>query len=428
MLNQQSVEAIAGARFGPAFVRPLYESYCFARLPQMITSLLTGAQGPGLPVDVLGNLAQRYEQVVLLFVDAFGWRFWEQYRGDLPVLRHIADTGVVSKLTSQFPSTTAAHVTCIHTGLPVAQSGVYEWFYYEPQADAVIAPLLFSFAGDRERRTLQRAGIRPEAILPRGTFYSDLVAAGVTPYVLQPIEFTPSPYTSRVTEGLPVGNLFGYRSITEAFTNLATLIKRGEHAYYYLYFSMIDTMGHYYGPESPQFAAEVDSFWTLFERRFLDQVLGKTPDTLLLITADHGQMATDPRTAIYLNRDLDATRVRSFMRTTRKGAPIVPAGSPRDMFLHIRDEVLDQAEDYLAQALQGKAEIHRTSSLVDAGLFGPKPPSAEFWQRVGNLVILPYANEAVWWKEEGRFSQDLYGHHGGLTPEEVETLLLALPL
>jgi hypothetical protein len=428
MINQQSVEAVADARFGPAFIRPLYDSYSFTRLPCTITNLLTGTHGPGLPADVLGSLPHHYERVVLLLVDSFGWRFWEEYYGELPVLRHIAGTGVVSKLTSQFPSTTAAHVTCIHTGLPAAQSGVYEWFYYEPQVDAVIAPLLFSFAGDHERNTLQRTGIQPRAILPRGNFYGDLVAAGVTPYVLQPSEYTPSPYTSRVTEGVPAGNLFGYRSISEAFTNLVGLIERGERAYYYLYFPMIDTIAHHYGPESPQFAAEVDSFWTTFEHHFLDRLQGKAPNTLLLITADHGHMATDPRTAIYLNLDLDATRIRSFMRTTRHGMPIVPAGSPRDMFLYIRDEALDEAESYIHEALQGRAEVHRTSSLASAGLFGSKPPAAAFWQRVGNLVILPYAHEAVWWWEDGRFSQNLQGHHGGLTPQEAETLLLALPL
>ena len=88
--------------------------------------------------------------MVLLFIDAFGWRFFERYADDYPLLRRILDEGYVTKLTSQFPSTTAAHVTTIHTGLPVDQSGVFEWFYYEPTIDALIAPLTFSFAGDRE--------------------------------------------------------------------------------------------------------------------------------------------------------------------------------------------------------------------------------------------------------------------------------------
>ena len=44
--------------------------------------------------------------------------------------------------------------------------------------------------------------------------------------------------------------------------------------------------------------------------------------------------------------------------------------------------------------------------------------------RVGNLVILPHAHETVWWYEAGRFEQKFYGSHGGLSREEMETLLL----
>jgi hypothetical protein len=44
--------------------------------------------------------------------------------------------------------------------------------------------------------------------------------------------------------------------------------------------------------------------------------------------------------------------------------------------------------------------------------------------RVGNLVILPYRGEAVWWYEKDRFEQKFRGHHGGLTPQEMEIPLL----
>jgi hypothetical protein len=44
--------------------------------------------------------------------------------------------------------------------------------------------------------------------------------------------------------------------------------------------------------------------------------------------------------------------------------------------------------------------------------------------RVGNLVILPYDGETVWWYDPGRFEQKFYGHHGGLTPGEMEIPLL----
>src|SRR5689334_1231077 len=121
MLNTVSLNAIAHAKFSHRFVKPCYESYCFSNLPATILFLLTGQGKSALPPDVFGNLPTRYNKVVLLFLDGFGWRFFERYAEKYRFLRTIASQGVVSKLTSQFPSTTAAHVTCIHTGLDVGQ-------------------------------------------------------------------------------------------------------------------------------------------------------------------------------------------------------------------------------------------------------------------------------------------------------------------
>ena len=37
--------------------------------------------------------------------------------------------------------------------------------------------------------------------------------------------------------------------------------------------------------------------------------------------------------------------------------------------------------------------------------------------------MLPYAGESVFWYEAGRFEQRFRGAHGGLSPEEMETVL-----
>ena len=50
---------------------------------------------------------------VFLFIDAFGWKFFEKYKNRYPFLQRFIDNGVVSKITAQFPSTTAAEVTTI---------------------------------------------------------------------------------------------------------------------------------------------------------------------------------------------------------------------------------------------------------------------------------------------------------------------------
>src|SRR5579872_4976398 len=127
MLNTASIQTVHGARTTPQLVRPLYDSYCFANLPASIAYFLSGEGQHTLPADVFEGLPARFDRVILFFIDAFGWRFFERYASKYTALKTFAQHGIVSKLTSQFPSTTAAHVTCIHTGLNVGQSGIYEW-------------------------------------------------------------------------------------------------------------------------------------------------------------------------------------------------------------------------------------------------------------------------------------------------------------
>src|SRR5574338_1411772 len=151
----------------PGFVKPRYDAGGFAGIPNRIREAFAS-----------GN----YDAVVLFLIDGFGWRFFERFQ-DAPFIQRIAKHGNIEKITSQFPSTTAAHLTTIHTGLPVGVSGVYEWYYYEPQLDQIIAPLLFSHAGTRERDTLKATGIQPEFLYPRGIFYPELKKMGVDPYI-----------------------------------------------------------------------------------------------------------------------------------------------------------------------------------------------------------------------------------------------------
>jgi predicted AlkP superfamily pyrophosphatase or phosphodiesterase len=423
MINQESLAALDAARFSTQFMRPIYDSYSFARIPQTIRYCLGASEHKGVPFGERDDLYQTYDAVVLLFVDAFGWRFFEAYHQRSPFLRRIAEQGLASKLSSQFPSTTAAHVTTIHTGLPVGESGVYEWYYYEPLLDQMIAPLLFSFAGDSERDTLAATGIAAQALYPAQTLYQDLHSQGVDSVAFQHHSYAHSPYSKIVTNG---ARMVPYRTLPEALVNLGQLIERQKRrTYYILYVDTIDTICHRYGPDSAQTAAEIESFLAIAEL-IAHQTLASTQRrTLLLMTADHGQIAIDPATTIYLNRRFP--QLLPYLATNRAGRPLAPAGSSRDMFLHIKDAYLDQAEALLRQELAGRAEIYRVQELIEQGFFGTTSPSAAFMSRVGNLVILPYPHETVWWYEAGRFEQKFYGSHGGLSRAEMETLLLALP-
>jgi hypothetical protein len=83
---------------------------------------------------------------------------------------------------------------------------------------------------------------------------------------------------------------------------------------------------------------------------------------------------------------------------------------------------LEEAQTFLSRRLEGRADVIKVDSLIEDGYFGNEI-SSRFRERVGNLVILPYRYESVWWYEKNKFEQRFYGHHGGLTPQEIETVL-----
>lgn len=427
MMNQTSVQALNALRWNDHFTQPAYGAgYCFSRIPQFIHHLLTGDGEHAFPPDVLAGLPHRYDKVVLLYIDAFGWRFFEQFMDHFPFLKRFAEKGVASKITAQFPSTTAAHLTAIHLGLPVGQSGIYEWFYYEPLLDRLIAPLIFSYAGDKEEGTIKLPeGIGLKPFFPEPNVYEKLSAVGVKSYVFQSSAYNQGGFANLALAG---AERRGFKTMSEGLLNLAeAVVAEKDKAYFFYYFDPIDTIGHRYSPSSRQFAAEVETFMSAAERLLHDTLSDRVKNTLLLLTADHGQVDVSPQTTIYLNHHIP--EIAQHIRTDGEGRLLTPAGSARDLFLYLKEGHVDEVYDLLTRhpVFAGKAEIYRVQELVERGFFG-EAVSDSFRQRIADLVILPYEHETVWWYEKDRFVMELYGHHGGLTPAEMEIPLLALSL
>lgn len=424
MLNTASLRAISNSTFSGNFVRPRYDSYCFSHIPATIEFLLSGTGQSMLPKEVFADLPTRYDTVVFFFADAFGWRFFEPWAHKHNFLKTALAQGVVSKMTSQFPSTTAAHATCIHTGLEVGQSGIYEWNYYEPLVDAMISPLLFSYAGQMPD-SLKLSSVPAEAFFPQQTFYTRLQAQGINAQAFLPKAYTSSTYSDVMFRG---SKLHPYNSLQELLIYLSELLKQ-QHAtpsYYTVYFDRIDLICHRYGPLAKQTTEEIETFLNMMDQLFYKNVYGQVGSTLLILSADHGQVEVDSARTYYLNKRIPG--IERYLKTNARGQPLVPAGSARDMFLYVKEELLDEAVALLQQSLAGRAEVYCTQDLLAEHFFGQQQPTPVFLQRLGNVVVLPYKNETVWWYEEGKFTMNFYGHHGGLLPEEMEIPLLLLPL
>ncbi len=399
--------------FSP-FIKPRYEEgRCFASYPSEIERLLGVAAG--------GQLSQK---VIFIFLDAFGWRFFDKFKERSELLMKFQRDGTVTQYTSQFPSTTACHVTTIHFGIPVAETGIFEWNYYEPLAGGVIAPLMFSWAGEKQRETLLKEGFSAETLLPFETFYARLAKRGIPSFIFQNKNYTPSPYSDRAfvpATTVPYETeLDGMRALTQ------TVLETDGPGYFFLYLDSFDESCHQAGPSSAQAEGVLQGLLDALNTLIVSPLQGKVQNTTLLLGSDHGQVEIDPETTFFIDKEVPESV--EWIRESPAGRSLVPAGSARDMFLYLKPGSIDRAERILSERLSGVARVVRVEELVRKGFFGPNI-SQRLRERLSELVVLPFANQSVWWAgENGKFIKPFRGSHGGLTPQEMEIPLLRLAL
>jgi Type I phosphodiesterase / nucleotide pyrophosphatase len=335
------------------------------------------------------------ERLALIVLDAFGLGFLRQH-ADHPLVQRLE----IAPLRSQFPSTTTAHVTTLHFGLPVEQHGLYEWNVLEPALDAIICPLRFKPAGSDVDGSLA-ACLDPAVLAPGPTFYETLNVAAL---VLQPRPIEDSAFTRIATRGAAVE---GFDELAEGLQLLADTFSGSEGTRYaLLYWDAIDRAGHVYGPSSAEFheasRAALDALW---------DGLRQLQDVTVLITADHGQIDVSPDRVDYLD-DL-WPELPSLLSHAR------PAGSSRDVFLHVRDGLVATVISELAVRLGDRGDVGPATKLFDH--VGPR-----LAQRLGDVAVLPSTGRQAWLRQAAANEQWFLGQHGGLNTAETATYLAEL--
>jgi predicted AlkP superfamily pyrophosphatase or phosphodiesterase len=324
----------------------------------------------GLPSRIEA-LTREHERVALILLDAFGMKFVERHASH-PLLKRLE----IEPVASQFPSTTTAHLTTLYTGLPVTEHGLYEWKCFEPLVDDVIVPLRFArWNGDA-------LDLDPRDVVPSPSLFERLDVPSV---VLQPAAISGSAYGSAAFAGAQV---IGFGDLAEGVARLGTP------GFSYLYWDGIDAAGHIHGPSSAEFEAA--------SLHALDAIEAALPkDTLLLITADHGQV--DVEQLDLLDDIWPELRLRH-----------PPAGSARDCFLHVDEP--EHVRDELAARLGDRAEVRLAHELF--GTIGPR-----LHARLGDVCVLPAPGRMAWLRAFPSHERRFRGHHGGLTAAESETWL-----
>ncbi len=414
---------LPGLDLGAEFIYPKYEGQSILNIPSSICRWLNappfGVGAGALRPEILLPPGDGIRRVLLILMDALSLHRFQSWleNGDLPVWQALLDDGLLAPLTSISPSTTCAATTTLWTGHSAASHGVigYEMFLkeYGLVANMILhTPMSFHGGG---LGSLEHAGFEPEEFITVPRLGSHLHAHGVTAYAFQHHHIAHSGLSRMFMQDVEIKP---FSTPAEMWINVRQLIedKPEQRLYSWIYWGNVDGLSHYYEPDDERVLAEFTNFSFAFEEFFLKRLRPSLrKDTLLILTADHGQINTldDPKYFYKNHPQLDEM------------LHIKPTGENRLMFLYVQPGKLNAVEDYFNQTWPDQFSLLAPDQAIESGLFGPGEQHPNLRQRMGDLIAIPHENAYLWWGDKDNF---LRGRHGGLTAEEMLVPFLAVRL
>lgn len=418
MIHEELKDVIEEENKVGEFIYPSYKKYCFSNIPSTILRFLNvNVKRPILPAEIYKNEVayENSNKIILLLIDGYGYNQWLRFYRKSEFFYEISQKGSVSPITTVFPSTTAATLTTINTGFTPQEHALPEWHIYFKEIDMIVKTLHFTPLGKRSHDLLQEIGFSPDMLYNGNTVYQTLKKEGVKSYAFIKASNAHSCYSKIVHKG---STIIPFISYSDMFIRLTKLIKTEKGpAYIYIYLDSLDGIGHLYGPHSMEYSAELSMFSYSIKREFLEKADRKVAkEILLLVTSDHGQVNISPEQTIYLNK---FRILANAFKRSEMGQPILPTGSPRDVFLHIKHDMLEEVLAFLSDELKVGAKVVKMGEAIKSGLFGIGKPRKQFLERVGDLLILPYNNRTVWYEHTEGEKIHFLGYHGGLNEDEM---------
>ncbi len=336
-------------------------------------------------------------RVAVVMVDGLGMPLLRKYAAHAPYLRESLDSARV--LSSAFPSTTAASLASLGTGLAPGQHGMVGYDVLDPVQDRVVNML-----GRWD------ADVDPLEWQPHPTVFERVAVHLPVVTVSQP-RFEDSPMTRAALRGAA---FVGASTIQARIDAAAVQLAKAPAMLVYFYVNDLDKAGHRYGVESPEWVRaleDLDAALRLLARRV-------PSDTLLLLTADHGMVDVPP-----------AQRIDYSERADLVDGVAHTGGEPRMVHLYLEPTLPAEDRDALAlrwhEAFGTRAWVLTRQEAVAGGYFGTV--SDAVLPRIGDLLVL--AREGIALIDGRRVDPgafEMIGQHGSLTRAERDVPLLTL--
>jgi len=347
---------------------------------------------PTLP-EIDEMLKTQPKHVMLLVLDGLG---------DVELAKALPENAylrrnISARVTSVFPSTTTAATTAYATGLSPLEHGWLAWMLYMKE----YATDVVTFMQNTHHTRKPVDGPYPAAhLMPYETAFEKIrtVNENVRTHSIYPF---PS-YSER-----------GAHAVWHAsdFSQFCTFLKRiasvDEPSFTHAYWTQPDAAMHDFGVGSPEALAHYKEI-----NRLLEMTREKLPDTLLIISSDHGLVNAAEQIDLAQDADLMDTLVMPFMMESRAAAFYVKPHRKADFERIFREKYGD---DFL---LMSREEVY------SSGIFGRGTPHRKFDDFIGDYIACATGTKVFNYSLPGQKMRKMAGYHAGLTEAEMRVAVI----
>jgi len=374
----------------PKYYKPNYKKSIIT-VPATISSYLGIKHNYPINQILRKELRKNYKNIVFILFDGLGKSIINKNLSKDNILR----INTKSVMHSVFPPTTTAATTSYITCSYPSEHGWLGWnMYFEDlnqTLDLFTARESFTQV-EIEDKDYVRKTLPLNTVFDKMNNKKDYLVATLYPSKLR------SFYEKN----------YSYRSTKEMFSKIKQICNNSHKNILYCYNESPDDLMHEYGTES----VETKDFLNLISSS-LEKLQEEMKDTLIIISADHGQIDVDNR--IYIHQYSDICDMLE----------IPPYLDSRTLSFKIKHG--RKVEFYnLFNKYFGKEYVLLTKqTVIKKKLFGPQTDKLDKY--LGDFVAIGIGKSIIQYTNRGE--EHLFnfkGHHAGLTKEELEVPLIMI--
>lgn len=325
-------------------------------------------------------LNKQPDHVVLALMDGFG----------MNLMRHhlnrdgFFNKNLKSQLTSVFPSTTTAATTAVLTGKTPYESGFLGWFMRFPKDDLHYTV----FMSEDYYEPHKAIPLDMQSRFYRETFLDRIQEKDPT---IKTQAFFPFPVIKD-----------GHRTIEDGLKRVKAFQANHPKTLVYLYWVEPDLSQHKTGVKSTETKQQA----TIIENAFKDYHHTSSPNTLTIVTADHGL--------------IDVIGEPLLDDAMRDCFEALPALEPRFTTFFVKPDKKDTFETLFKKRHADNFTLYTTDAFLQTGLLGKGKRHPFVNQCLGNYISIAKSNKHFLFSDTNHHK----AHHAGLSSDELDVPLI----